>query len=336
MKDKKITIKEIAREAGVSISTVSRVINSTTPVSESLKSRVIKAIEKLGYTPDHIARGLRKGQTGVVGFVLPDISNPFFATTARGAEDFLRCKGYVLMFCDSDQNELQETEALKMLLSRRVDGLLFTGTGQYNKLIDQYRERQIPVVFLDRIYNSSQNISYVVADNIGGMRKLVDYLVETGHKSFALLNGNKQVHTAQDRYVGFTESLENHGLKNYTVVFGEFTYESGKSMVRSLTSIPDAIVCGNDLIAYGAIEELELMGYRVPEDVSVTGFDDIPFSKHYKPPLTTVKQPAYEMGKKAAEMLLKMMKTRKNKRGIVLETQLVVRSSTNVRRDDGE
>ncbi|SHH56960.1 LacI family DNA-binding transcriptional regulator [Thermosipho atlanticus] len=323
----KHSIKEVAKKAGVSISTVSRVLNNSAPVSEKLRRKVEKAIEELGYYPSHLAKSLRKGETGTIGFILPDITNPFFANIVRGAEDYLRNEGYNLILCNSDQNQMQEIELLKVLISKNIDGLLFTGTGSSNPLLLEKIQHGLKVVFLDRIIQGI-NSSYVIIDNKKGMNLLLDYLIGKGHKNFVFINGNKETFSARIRYETFVKRIRTENLK-FKHYFTEFSYEAGYSKAKKLKELPDVILCGNDLIAYGVIDALEEKGYKVPEDVSVTGFDDIPFSKHFKPPLTTVYQPMYEMGKKAAELLLKIIKGEKliNK-GVILSPQLIIREST--------
>ena len=321
------SIREVAKKAGVSISTVSRVLNNSAPVSDELRVRVEKAIKELGYYPSGIAKSLRKGKTGTIGFILPDITNPFFANIVRGAEDYLRKKGYTLILCNSDQNKEQEIQLLGTLISKHIDGLLFTGTGDFNPLLAEKIEKGLKIVFLDRIIKGL-NSSYVIIDNREGMNILLDYLIKVGHKYFIFINGNKETFSARIRYETFVKKLTKNNL-HFKHYFANFSYEAGYSIAKKLRKLPDTIICGNDLIAYGVIDAIEEKGYKVPEDVSVTGFDDIPFSRHYKPPLTTVRQPMYEMGEKAAELLLKIIEGKeKINKGIVLLPKLVVREST--------
>ncbi|MDK2886854.1 MAG: LacI family transcriptional regulator [Thermosipho sp. (in: thermotogales)] len=321
------SIKEVAKKAGVSISTVSRVLNNSAPVSESLRKKVETAVKELGYLPSNIAKSLRKGKTKTIGFILPDITNPFFANIVRGAEDYLRRKGYALILCNSDQDKEQEIQLLETLISKHIDGLLFTGTGSFNSLLVEKIKKGLKVVFLDRIIEGI-NSSYVVIDNMKGMNLLLDFLVKSGHRNFVFINGNKETFSAKIRYEAFIEKMKKENLK-YKHYFTNFSYEAGYKFARKMKIMPDVIVCGNDLIAYGVIDAIEEMGYKVPDDVSVTGFDDIPFSKHFKPPLTTVRQPMYKMGEKAAELLLKIIEENKflNK-GMVLEPELIIRNST--------
>lgn len=329
---KRISIKDIAKIAGVSQTTVSRVINKPNEVSEELRKKVMKVIKAFDYTPNSVARGLRKGSTKVIGVIIPDITNPFFPAIVRGIEDFLKKKGYSLILCNSDQDIKEEKKLLKLLYSKSVDGVIFTGSSEYNPEIEIFTNRDIPVVFLDRIYNTKSS-SYVIVDNVKGMLELVTYLVECGYRSFALLNGNKETFSAKARYEGFLKAVKKYGIKNYEVIFGQFTYESGYQMIEKLSKIPEVLVCGNDLIAYGAIDKIEKLGLSIPDNIGVTGFDDISFSRHYKPSLTTVRQPTYDLGRKAAELIFKMVESKKYKpKGVILNPKLVIRESTKKRR----
>ena len=325
---KRVSIKDVAKKAGVSISTVSRVINNSAPVSDELKSRVKKAVKELGYKPSGIAKSLRKGKTGTIGFIIPDITNPFFPHIVRGAEDYLRSKGYTLVLCNSDQDTKQEMKLLDALMEKYIDGLLFTGAGRYNPELEKVIEKGINVVFLDRIIEGI-NASYVIVDNKKGMRDLLSYLWKTGHKSFLFVNGSEETFSAKIRYEAFEEFMREYKVLHYEHYYTSFSYEAGYNFGLKIKKLPDAIICGNDLIAFGIIDALEKKGINVPKDVSVTGFDDIPFSKLYKPPLTTVRQPMYEMGIMAAKLLVKIINGKqKEKKGIVLEPELIVRNST--------
>ncbi len=329
---KRVSIRDIAKEAGVSISTVSRVINNSAYVSPELKRKVLAAVEKLGYRPSGVARSLRKGRTKIIGFIIPDITNPFFPEIVRGAEDYLRKKGYTLILCNSDNDMKQEIKLVETLMEKNVDGLLFTGAGNENPVLEKYIKKGLITVFLDRILEGV-NSSYVVVDNKKGMKLLLEFLWRSGHTSYVFINGNKYLFSAVERHEAFIEFVNIHKVKDYKHYFGEFTYEFGYSFGKKIEKLPDVIVCGNDLIAYGVIDALEERGYSIPDDVSITGFDDIFFSRHYKPPLTTVRQPSYKLGYEAAKLLVRMLSSkRKNRKGIVLDVELVVRNSTRERK----
>jgi LacI family transcriptional regulator len=327
-----INIKSVAQLAGVSISTVSRVINSPESVSEELRERVRKAIEELGYRPNQIARSLRTGSTKVVGFIIPDITNPAFLLMVKGAEDYLKRKGYMFIVCGTDHNIEEETKLLKTLLSQSVEGIIVTCSGGRNSSFAKtIQDSGVKLVFMDRRYEDI-DLPYVGVDNTAGMEKITDLLVQTGHRSFVYLSGERNTSSAKERLRGFMKSMKKHGVKDYQVLYGRFTFESGYELTKKLKKIPEAVVGGNDLVALGAIEALNEMGYHVPDDVSVVGFDDIFYSKYSKPGLTTVRQPIYEMGYMAGKVLLQLLSGKNvRKRVTILQTDIVLRETVKER-----
>ncbi|WP_129408012.1 LacI family DNA-binding transcriptional regulator [Marinitoga lauensis] len=324
----RISIKDVAKEAGVSISTVSRVINNSAYVKEELRIRVEKAIKKLNYNPSTIAQSLRRGKTKTIGFVIPDITNPFFPNIVKGVEDYLKKEGYTLLLSNSDQDLDMETKIINTFISKHIDGIIFTGTGLYNPALEKLIEKGIKIVFLDRILEGV-NASYVICDNQIGIYELLSYLYNRGNRSYYFVNGGKNTFSAKIRYEAFVKFMKEKNIKNYNHLYKEFSYEAGYSFGKKIKKLPDVIIGGNDLIAYGIIDSLQERGIKIPENVSVTGFDDILFSKHYKPSLTTVRQPIYEMGYKAAELILKIIDGKQKQiKGIVLKPQLIIRNST--------
>ncbi|HEY8541844.1 MAG TPA: LacI family DNA-binding transcriptional regulator [Pseudothermotoga sp.] len=325
-------IKSVAKLAGVSISTVSRVINNPESVSEELRVRVRDAIQQLGYHPNQIARSLRTGSTKLIGFIIPDITNPAFLLMVKGAEDFLKRKGYTFIVCGTDHSTREETKLLRTLLSQNVEGMIVTCSGGQNSDFSQIVEsNSIKMVFMDRRYENLK-MPYVGVDNAEGVQKITDYLIETGHRSIVYLSGERNTSSAKERLRGFMNSVYKHDIKDFQVMYGKFTFESGYELTKKLKKIPDAIVGGNDLVALGAIEALSQMGYSVPDDVSVVGFDDMFYSKYSKPSLTTVRQPIYEMGYTAGKILWQVLSQENiKKNSVILQTQIVVRETVKPR-----
>lgn len=324
------TMKQVAQMAGVSSSTVSRVINHSAPVNEDLQKKVMKAVEALGYSPDQIARSLRKGKTNVVGVIIPNITNPFFPVIVKGAEDYLRKQNYLIMLGNSDFDLKMEKKLFNTLKAKNVDGLLFVGSGGRTPFIDNLENRK-KIVFVDRIYENIEK-NYVIVDNIKGMNDLVNYLLDLNHKSFVMINGKKRTYTAEKRREGFELALKNANISQYEIIYSGYSYEKGYETALSLKEIPDAVVCGNDMIAFGVIDALKKRGINVPEDVSVTGFDDLTFSSKFSPPLTTMHQPIYELGFEAAKLLVKIINDKQIKKNkIILPTTLVPRKTTALR-----
>ncbi len=325
-------IKDVANKAGVSIATVSRVINKSTPVSEELKKRVLTAINTLGFRPNNLARSMRKKETSLIGMILPDLTNPFFPLITRGAEETFRKKEVSLIIINSDQNLKTEHEAAKMLIDKKVDGILFTGTGEDSKIIDLLLEKTT-VVFLDRI--NKGKVASVVSDNYGGMRQMLNYLYDLGHRKMWYLGGPENLSSSIERKKAVVD-FANEKNDIYILLFhGKFTYEWGfekTSQTLNNAIHPEAIVCANDMIALGAMHACEEKGFSIPEDLSITGYDDIFFAKYFNPPLTTIRQPMYELGAEGAKLLSEYIKG-KRKRPIskIMENYLIPRSSVKAR-----
>ncbi len=321
-------IKNVAQLAGVSISTVSRVINNPDSVSEELRSRVKNAIEKLGYHPNQIARSLRTGSTKLIGFIIPDITNPAFLMMVKGAEDFLKRKGYTFIVCGTDHSTHEETKLLRALLSQNVEGMIVTCSGGQNSDFSHIiHSSNVKMVFMDRRYENL-NMPYVGVDNADGVERITDYLIELGHRSLVYLSGERNTSSAKERLRGFMSSVQKHGIEDFQVMYGKFTFESGYELTKKLKKVPSAVIGGNDLVALGAIEALLQMGYSVPEDVSVVGFDDMFYSKYSKPSLTTVRQPIYEMGYTTGKILWQLLCGNRIKRhNLILKTEIVLRET---------
>lgn len=326
-------IRDVARHAGVSIATVSRVLNNSAKVSDELRSRVLEAVEELDFRPDHLARSLRNRQTSIVGIIIPDISNPFFPLIARGAEDVLRRADISLMIFNSDQKPATELQAVEMMLAKKVDGILFVGTGADNEAVTLMRASRTPVVYLDR--SEEGRVASVVTDNYGGMTKIMMYMLELGHTSFWYLGGPPLLSTAVERKRAVIDFSRQHKHISLKVHSGHYTYEWAFSKASELLEAertPHAIIAGNDLMAMGVIDACTTANLVVPDDVSVTGFDDIFFASHFNPPLTTIRQLIYKLGALGAKLLREYIKgTRKKPVSRVLEVELVVRASTSRR-----
>lgn len=271
----------------------------------------------------------------MIGFIIPDITNPAFLLMVKGAEDFLKKKCYSFIVCGTDHSTREEVKLLKALISQNVEGIIITSSGGRNtELWKLLSKSNVRVVFMDRKYEDL-DFPYIGVDNTGGVEKITDYLIQTGHKSFAYLSGERNTSSARERLRGFVNSARKHGIQDFQILYGEFTFESGYRLTKRLKKIPEAIIGGNDLVALGAIEALSELGYRVPDDVSVVGFDDMFYSKYSKPSLTTVRQPIYEMGQEAGKILWKMLSgQRMRQKEIILPTEIVLRETVRVRRNN--
>ncbi|MBC7344368.1 MAG: substrate-binding domain-containing protein, partial [Clostridia bacterium] len=244
-------------------------------------------------------------RTQVLGVLLPDISTPFFSLLARGVESVAFEKGYSILICDSNHSVEKESRYLDILLSEGVEGVVFIPVGKPDMgRLQRLLRRGIKIVAADR---RVEGLPTVEADNRGGSRELTEYVLSLGYRRIAYIAGPKEVSTAQDRLLGFQEAMEAAGLRPVAVRHGNFTYESGYELARSILEKEkvDAIMCGNDLMAIGAIRAAEDLGLRVPEDLGVTGFDHVPWSDLVEPKLTTVEIPAYNLGQAAIRQFMK-------------------------------
>jgi LacI family transcriptional regulator len=328
------TLNDVARLAGVSTMTVSRVINDSGYASVETRARVNRAIAELGYMPNALARQLRSKRTKTIALVVTDIANPFFTTIARGVEDAARLKGYAVMFCNTDESVAEEIDYVRVLIQRRVDGVLLVPATDSSGSLELLRKHGLPVVVLDRRLSGGQ-VDGVRADSEAGAHLAVRHLIELGHSCIAVLTGPESVSTAADRVAGYRRALADEGIPvdDQLVVFGEFNEASGHEMTERIlaaTPRPTAIFAGNNFIAFGAIQALREASLAVPDDMSIVVFDDLPQGWVLDPFLTVVSQPAYEIGRQAAELMLERLAgdAPADPRTIVLESSLIKRRST--------
>jgi len=327
------TIHDVAKRAGVAPITVSRVINNSGYVSKGTRERVEIAIAELEYVPNVIARSLRSKRTNTLALVLTDITNPFFTIIARGVEDTASEAGMTVIYCNTDESELEEEKYLQLLLQKQVDGILLVPACSVSKSVDLIQEQGTPVVVLDRNIPGVQ-VDKVRGDSVGGAYQLVKLLLDLGHTHIAALSGPADVSTAEDRVTGYRRALEEaHFLDNEIVYFGAFTQASGFEMAQKALSHsprPTAIFAANNFIAYGALKALREAGLEVPGAVAMVAFDDLPPGLVLEPHLTVASQPAYEMGRKATQLLLNHLQAESPEpfQEIILPTELIVRRSS--------
>jgi len=328
------TIRDVARLAGVSTMTVSRVINSSGYTSQDTRTRVERAIAELGYVPNAVARHLRSKRTKTLALVLSDITNPFFTTIARGVEDVAGPRGFGVMFCNTDESESEEMDYLQMLIQRQVDGVLLVPAGNSVEPLRLLRAQGVPVVVLDRRVNS-RRVDQVRTDSVAGAYTLVRHLVELGHRRIAILTGRRIISTSVDRVAGYQKALAEVGVDvdQSLVRYGGYGLAGGYRMAHEVLAAspqPTALFAANNFIAFGALQALHEAGLRVPEDISLVCFDDLPEEWLIDPFLTVVGQPAYEMGHRAAELLFERLDgdDSKTARAIVLPGEFIVRRSS--------
>lgn len=305
---KATSIYDVARESGVSVFTVSAVINNKSHVRKKLRDRVEAVIRKLNYRPNLIARSLAKQRTHTIGMIVPDIANPFFPMVVRGAEDAAQKHGYNLLLCNSDDNIDKEQSCVELLLSKRVDGILLTkAAGDFRpalrKMID---EVNIPFVLVMRTYPKLTKDA-VITDDWRGAYDAVRHLARAGRRRIGLISGPLKVSNAKARWKGFQDGLKAEGLtyEPELVVEGDYRIESGFRAGQSLLSRkPDGIYVANYLMTIGLLKAAEEIGLRCPEDFGLASFDDYPWLGIFHPKLTTVELPKHQLGQDAAELLI--------------------------------
>ncbi len=331
----KITIKEIAKLANVSTATVSKVVNHKDDnISEATRQRVLDVIDEHNYVPNRIASSMITKKTHTIGLIIPDITNPFFPEVARGVEDFANKAGYQVVLCNSDNEPRKEVAYIAMLQEQMVDGIIFTSSSLRKKVRKEFIRMQIPVITVDREIEGLQTRGKITVDNITGAHKGVCYMIERGYKKILHLSGPLTSKPSMDRFEGYKKALAEHDLAFDPALFYEGNYTSEWGYLGVKTAIHDnvdfdSIFCGNDMIAIGAIKGLKECGLKVPEDIGILGFDNIYIASVVTPNLTTVSQPNYQMGYKAAEMLIHMIKYPMTPvSGVELKTELIIREST--------
>jgi LacI family transcriptional regulator len=328
------TMKDVAERARVSVSTISHVLNDTRSVSEDTRERVLAAVEELGYQQNLLARGLRTQRTFTIGLLISDIQNPFFTSVIRGVEDEALSSGYHVLLCNTDEDPDREDAYVTELAKKRVDGLIVASAAPRHNHARRLRFENIQFVFMDREIEGTE-ADAVRVDNRLGMRLIAEHLVRLGHERIGMISGPLEKSSGYERYQGLRSALVELGmnLDDSLVRFGNFRSPSGREGARELLRLsrpPTALVVANNQMTLGALLAIQEMGLRIPDDVSVVGFDDPEWAPLANPPLTTLAQPTYEMGITAARMLLD--KIEKNAeaapRTLFMEPELVVRNST--------
>lgn len=328
------TMKDIARIAGVSLGTVSNVLNGTAGVREPVRRRVLEAVRSANYQPSQLARGLRRVQTNVIGMIIPDITNPFFPAAVRGAEDQAFSNGYRLILCNTDNDHSKELAHLNELRTYLPAGLIVIPS-TFSDLTVQarsYREVGTGVVCIDRLPRNWEGDT-VTADNQTGAYKATRHLIEMGHKQLATITGPMHLTNALERLNGFKRAIKEARLNIAPEYVQEATFDkqggaSRAALLLRLIPRPSAIFAGNDMIALGVLAAIRDAGLRCPQDVSLIGFDDLEIAEIVNPSLSSVSQSAYQLGSTAARILLERIRGDIGPaKHIILETSLKLRGS---------
>jgi LacI family transcriptional regulator len=324
------TIRDVAKRAGVAAITVSRVINNDGYVSDETRRRVEQAVAELDYIPNSLGPSLRSKRTQTLALVLSNIINPFWTTVARGVEDAANNHEYHIIICNTDESPSKQEEYLQFLLRKQVDGFLIVPSSP--RSLTTLLKRNVACVVLDRRIDVPMDS--VRGDSVGGAYILTRHLLELGHQRIAMITGPQHVSTASDRVEGYLQALREAGLTRLQhVLWGEYDHETGSEFTRQLLSNrphPTAIFAANNFIAIGSMRILHEVGLRVPDDISVVAFDDLPPTLTIDPFFTVASQPAYDIGQQATELILARLSGNapQEYQEIVLPTDLIVRKSS--------
>ncbi len=341
MKYNQVTIKDIARELGISPSTVSRALKDHPDISPSTKKSVNELAEKLNYTPNIVALSLRQSKTNTIGVVIPEIVHFFFSTVISGIEDVANSAGYNVILTQSNESFAREAVNIKTLFNSRVDGMLISLSRETTTFdhIESMLVKGVPMVFFDRVYDNG-NSSMVVVDDLSGAREATRHLLEQGCKRIAHLEGPPNLNISKQRLEGFMEAMSEANLaveKDLIIPCALGTIEEGRIATEKLLKIanpPDAIFASSDPAAMGAMQAIKEKGLKIPQDIAVVGFSNWIFNSMMEPPLSSVDQPGYEMGQEAAKLLIRHIEVRSKSEveapaeTKLLKTRMIIRESS--------
>jgi len=308
-----LNIRDVAQRAGVSVATVSRVLNHPDQVTPKTRERILEIMKAMDYTPNWFARGLNLNRTGVIALLIPNIMNPIYTEIAKGVEEVAHNKGYYTLLCNSEDSKEKEAAYIEMLLHRKVDGLIFIAGHLDPNLMKRIEETRLPAVMIGKIEGNWQ-FSAVYTDYFEGARKATAHLIENGYSGIAHITGNLRFIESAEKLNGYREALNNANIEINPkwIIGGEETIEGGylaaKRLVRN-PNPPEAIFIANDWMAFGAIDAIKTEGFRIPEDIAIVGFDNNRMSGLVEPKLTTVNLPVYKMGLTASRLLFDEMDT---------------------------
>ena len=331
-------MKRVAERAGVSVATVSRVVNKSGFVAPPLQKVVMEAMEALRYHPSAVARGLRTRETRSIGVLVPQLSQPFFSSLAYAIERTLFSHGYRAFLCSAEEDAAEESAYIDMLLGQRVDGLILVPTGQSMANVQRVLEAKVCVILVDRDLPTLK-IDRVLSDNFDGAYKLARHLIDLGHRRIGIISAPQHSGSIARRLAGISHAFQEAGIRNEQYLFAEGAqeqFELGFTVAHEFLQSsrpPTAVIALTDVIAVGALHAAWKAGLALPRDLSVTGFDDIPLARYTMPELTTAAQPVFEMGKQAALRLLRRVKKPDLKMNrTLLPTSIVIRGSTSAAR----
>ncbi|HXQ81973.1 MAG TPA: LacI family DNA-binding transcriptional regulator [Opitutaceae bacterium] len=328
------SLVDVARRAKVNISTVSRTINQTGKIGLKTQERVRRVMSEMNYKPNRVARRLRtrEGKSNLLGLVIPNIQNPFFADLARGVEDVAYENDFAVLLCNYDEDPTREQFYLDILQAESVDGIILPPIHENDAAVLQVVRNGTPIVCVDRSLSSAA-LDKVEVDNRRGSFEAVEYLIGLGHRNIGFIGGPADSSTGRERLAGYNAAHEKAGvpIKTQYVRFGDYKPGSGRRLAEELLSEPDpptALFVCNCLMTVGALGTVYEMGLHIPDQIAIIGFDELPLASVFNPPLTVVRQPAYEVGKCAAELMIKRLDDpRRAPTSLMLSPELIIRKS---------
>lgn len=325
------TIKDVANRAGVSISTVSRVLNHN-PVTAELEQRVLKAIDELNYHPSRVAQRMRATHSKLVGVIFSDITNHFYIHVLRGIEHVLSQNGTSILIGNADANTDLEASFIRLMQTEDVAGLIIAPTREESAALGSAIRDGLKTVVIDRRMRNEE-VDTVVVNNFEGTYKAIHHLIQLGHVRIGVVSGPLHLTTGRERYAGYLQAMSDADLRvdSALTCFGDYQQVSGYELAQQLINLPDpptAIFVANNAMTIGALNAIHEAGRKIPSDIAVVGFDDLPWAISLNPPLTTVSQPTFKIGLSAAQLLLdRLADPQRPARSVVLETELIVRAS---------
>ena len=342
MKITQVTLKDIARELGISPTTVSRALKDYPDISKKTKNAVLELAEKLNYRPNPIALNLRKNQSNTIGVIIPEVVHNFFSTVISGVMKVADEAGYSVIICQSNEQYEREVREAGTLLASRIDGLLISLSNETKdfKHIDEFTRYGVPVVLFDKV-SSELNVSKVVTDDYGGAFQATEHLINQGFSRIALIRGSDVASNTRMRIAGYQDALKKHHItpdEKLNVLCKDFSIDEGKYLCKQILESenpPDAIFTLADNLAIGALKAAKELNLRIPDEIAIVGFNDWYLCNVVEPSLSSVRQPGFEMGKVATQILIKEMKLLKTEQKVIpvnrtLETKLIVRESSQI------
>jgi DNA-binding LacI/PurR family transcriptional regulator len=326
------TVKDVADLAGVSTATVSRVLNNHPQVADETRARVLSAVEQLGYQPSRVARRLRVKSTQILGLIISDIANPFFPSVVRGIEDVAYANQYTLLLCNSDEDPDKESLYIDIMRSESVAGVIISPVAETDNYSRVLLQSGVPVVAMDRRMLDLE-VDTVIVRNVEGAYQAVSHLLKLGHHRIGFIGGPPRTTSGRERREGYGKALIEHGIESdqALIKIGDFKQAGGYRMTCELLEMnepPTAIFTVNNLTTLGALNAIHERGLRIPQDVAIIGFDDMPWAPSLDPPLTAVSQPTYELGCTAANLLLKRIADKGREiTEVNLDPRLIIRDS---------